>query len=403
MFEQDKNKMVLAACLCLFWLVSTAQASVAIKAEEIHTMAGDTISDGVILIEDGRIQEVGSADSISIPEGYRQHQAAVVTPGLIDARSVVGLAGIYNVPDDQDQLDTTDPIQPGLRALDAYNVDEALVKWLRGLGVTTLHTGPAPGALISGQTMIVRTSGDTVSDAAIREVAGVSMTLGSGVSHNFSSPGTRSKGVAMIRQAFEDARAYDRQDPDERSTDLGRQALVDVLNGDKPAFVHANTATDIITALRLAEEYGFELVLEGAADIQRVMQRVKEADVPVLLHPTMTRAGGESENAAFDTAAKLQEAGIPFAIQGGYEGYVPKARSILFEAAIAAANGLGQEAALAAITINPARILGLDDDLGSIEVGKRADLVLYDGDPFEYVSRVCKVFSGGELVSEECI
>ncbi|MCP1727786.1 imidazolonepropionase-like amidohydrolase [Natronospira proteinivora] len=390
-----------AACLLL--LAGKLQADIAIHGETVFPVSGDPIEDGVVLVADGRIQAIGPASEVEVPDGYERHEAAVVTPGLIDARSVVGLAGMYNVPADQDQLDTTAPIQAGLRALDAYNVDEGLVEWLRSLGVTTLHTGPAPGALVSGQTMLVRTSGNTVQDASIRDVAGVSMTLGAGIARHFESPGTRSKGVAMIRQAFEDARAYGRQDPDERSTDLGKQALLDALNGDLPVFIHANTATDIITALRLAEEFDLELVLEGAADVYRVLDRVKAADVPVLLHPTMTRAGGESRNAAFDTAARLQEAGIPFAIQGGYEAYVPKARSVLFEAAIAAANGLGRDNALAAITLGPARILDMDDERGSLETGKRADIVLFDGDPFEYASRVCKVFNGGELVSEECL
>ncbi len=381
----------------------TAQAGVAIKGETVHTLAGDSLSNGIVLIENGEITAVGREGEITIPDGYELHEAKVVTPGLIDARSVVGLAGMYNVPHDQDQLDTTAPVQPGLRALDAYNAREGLVEWLRNLGITTLHTGPAPGALVSGQTMIVHTTGKTVDEAAIREIAGVSFTLGAGVSRNFESPGTRSKGVHLIRQAFQDARAYGRQDEDERSTDLGKEGLLAVLNGDIPAFIHANTAVDIITALRLADEFDINIVLEGAADAYLVIDRIKAAGVPVLLHPTMTRTGGESENAAFDTASKLANAGIPFAIQGGYEGYVPKTRVVSFEAAIAAANGLGPERALAAITRQPAEILGLADRIGSLEVGKQADLALFDGDPFEYTSRTCKVFIKGELVSDECI
>ncbi|WP_406672230.1 amidohydrolase family protein [Natronospira sp.] len=397
------KRIAISALILIAGLAGTSlHAGIAIKAEQVHTVSGEVIPNGIVLVDGDRIQAVGTAEEIDIPADYAVHETAVVTPGLIDARSVVGLAGMYNVPDDQDQLDTSAPIQPGLRALDAYNPSEGLVEWLRSLGVTTLHTGPAPGALVSGQTMLVHTRGDTVDDAVIRPLAGVSFTLGAGVSRHFESPGTRSKSVAMIRQAFEDARAYSRQDPDERPSDLGNQALLKVLEGELPALVHANTAVDIMTALRLAEEFDLDLVLEGAADAYLVLDRIREAGVPVLLHPTMTRTGGESMNAAFDTAAKLQEAGIPFAIQGGYEAYVPKARVVLFEAAIAAANGLGVDHALAAITLNPARILGLDEDLGSIEVGKQADLVLFDGEPFEYVSRVCKVFIAGELVSEEC-
>lgn len=374
----------------------------AVRADRIHTVSGDVIEDGVILVSDDEIENVGPASEVSIPDGYTVHESTVVTPGLIDSRSVVGLSGIHNVPADQDQLETSAPIQAGLRALDAYNADEQLVAWLRDLGVTTIHTGPAPGALVSGQTMIAHTTGETVDEAMIRPLAAVSFTLGSGVSRNFESPGTRSKGVAMVRQALEDARAYQRNRGDNGSTDLGKEALVKVLEGEVPALIHANTAVDIMGALRLAREYELDLILEGAADAYLVLDEIREAGVPVLLHPTMTRPGGEAANAAFDTAAKLKEAGIPFAIQGGYEGYVPKARVVLFEAAVAAANGLDHGDALEAITLSPARILGLDDRLGSIEAGKQADLVLYDGDPFEYVSHVCKVFIAGEVVSDEC-
>ena len=124
--------------------------------------------------------------------------------------------------------------------------------------------------------------------------------------------------------------------------------------------------------------------------------------MPVILHPTMVRPAGETRNAAFDTAARLHEAGIPFAISGGYEGYVPRVRVVLFEAAVAAANGLPFDAALAAITRDAAKILGVDDRVGSLEPGKDADLVLFDGDPFESTTRVCAVVAGGAVVREGC-
>ena len=122
--------------------------------------------------------------------------------------------------------------------------------------------------------------------------------------------------------------------------------------------------------------------------------------MPVLLHPTMMRAFGETENASFETAALLRDAGIPFAIQSGYEAYVPKTRVILFEAGIAAGHGLGFEGALAAVTIEAARILGIADRVGSLEVGKDGDIALYDGDPFEYATRCVGTIIEGELVSD---
>lgn len=395
--------MIIGALTLAFVSLSAAAADLAIRADRIHTVSGDMIEDGVVLVSGDTIEAVGPASEVTIPDGYAIHEARVVTPGLIDARSVVGLAGLYNVPSDQDQLETSNPIQPGLRALDAYNAREELVGWLRSLGVTTIHTGPAPGALVSGQTMLAHTRGETVDEAMIRPLAAVSFTLGSGVSRNFESPGTRPKGMAMIRQAFEDARDYQRQrEEGNGATNLGKEALVQVLEGEIPAMIHANTTVDIMGALRLAQEYDLDLILSGAADAYLLIDEIREADVSVVLHPTMARPGGEMANAAFDTAARLEEAGIPYAIQAGYEGYVPKTRVVLFEAAVAAANGLDRGAALEAITLSPARILGLDDRLGSIEAGKQADLVLYDGDPFEYTSHVCQVLIAGEIVSETC-
>jgi imidazolonepropionase-like amidohydrolase len=184
--------------------------------------------------------------------------------------------------------------------------------------------------------------------------------------------------------------------------DLGMETMARVLDGDLPALITAHQHTEILSALRLAEEFGFNLVLDGAAEAYMVLDEIQASGVPVIVHPPMTRPGGEAANAAFTTAARLHEAGIPFAFQSGYEGYVPKTRVVLFEAAIATANGLDRTAALEALTIDAARILGLDDRVGSLEPGKQADLVLYEGDPFEYTTRVCHVIIDGAVASDTC-
>ncbi len=381
--------------------------NLAVIAEELRTMAGPAIAQGVVLIRDGRIERVGAAAELAIPEGYRRIETKVATPGLVDAHTVVGLAGIYNVDHDQDQLDKTSPIQPELRAVDAYNAREKLVEWVRTFGVTTIHTGHGPGALASGQTMLAKTVGDDVERAMIRSEAMVAMTLGPEVEGNFESPGTRAKGVAMLRAELVRAQEYavkrGGKDPEKRpARDLKLEALAKVLAGELPALITAQAAPEILTAIRLQKEFGFRLVLDGAAEAYLVLDEIRAARSPVVLHPTMARLGGSTRNAALDTAAKLADAGIPFAIQSGYEGYVPKTRVILFEAAVAAAHGLGAERALAAITIEAAKILGVADRVGSLEVGKDADLVLFDGDPFEYTSHVCGVIVDGDLVSESC-
>lgn len=371
---------------------------IAVKGETVYTMAGDPISNGVVLINNGKIERVGAG--LNIPSGYEVHEAAVVTPGMIDAHSVVGLAGHLNQEHDQDQLERSHAIQPHLRAIDAYNAREALVKYLLSLGITTVHTGHGPGALISGQTMLVKTNGETVEESLIDSTFALAFTLGSVVGRNYKTPGTRSKGVAMLRQQLIKAQDYleKRNDP-EKSADLKRDlkmdALADLLEGKIYALITAHTSSDIMSAIRLRDEFGFKMMLDGAAESYLLIDEIKEADVPVIVHPTMIRTFGDSKNASMETAAKLHEAGIPIAFQSGFEGYVPKTRVVLFEAAVAVANGLDRIAALEKLTIDAARLLGISDRVGSLERGKDADVVLFDGDPFEYTTHVTLVIVDG--------
>ncbi len=389
----------------VFLPLTHAAAQLAVQAEMLYTMAGAPLKNGVVLIKEGKIEAVGA--NLTIPNGYRTLKAKVVTPGLIDAHSVVGLAGILNYNHDQDQLELSEAIQPELRAEDAYNAEERLVKWIRDHGVTTVHTGHGPGALASGQTMIVKTDANTVTEAIVQTPAMVAFTLGTSVSQNYKKPGTRAKGAAMLREEFLKAQDYAKRmqakDPSKRpARDLRMEILNEVLTGKLPALFTVHRATDILTALRLQKEFGFKLVLDGAAEAYLVIDDIKKAGVPVIVHPPMMRTVGDGENASLETAAKLRQAGIKVALQSGYESYVPKTRVVLFEAAIAAANGLSFEEALRTITIDAAEILGIAKRVGSLEKGKDADLVLFDGDPFEYTSHVCTVIINGKIVKEPC-
>ena len=403
------NIQRLLFCTLFFSYLSfqSSLAQLAVKGDVIYTMAGAPIQNGVVLISGGKIERVGSATEISIPTHYKVITAKVVTPGLIDAHSVVGLSGIFNYNHDQDQLEKSDPIQPELRAVDAYNANESLVGFLRDFGITTLHTGHGTGALISGQTMIVKTHGSTVEQALVKPVSAVAFTLGATVQDNFQKPGTRSKGVAMLREKFIEAQDYARKmnskDPSKRPTrDLKLEVLADILDRKIPALVTANKAPDIMTALRLQKEFGFKMILDGVAEAYLVLDELKAANVPVILHPTMVRTYGDTRNASFETAAKLKQAGIKFALQSGYESYVPKTRLVLYEAALAVANGLSLEDGLRTITIDAAEILGISNRVGSLEKGKDADVVCFDGDLFEYTSHVCQVIINGILVKEHC-
>lgn len=416
-FSNVKNLQRLffrSLCLCAFALVfsAAAQAQLAVRGETVWTMTqNEPIKNGVVLVgADGKIEAVGPESRVKIPSGYRVINARVVTPGLIDAHTVIGLNGYLNQPHDQMALEQSSPMQPELRAIDAYNADEPLIGWVRSFGVTTIHTGHAPAALISGQTMIAKTVGKTAEAAALVPTAMIAVTLGqSALASQGRSPGTRAKQAAMLRAELLKAQEAVRKQSENKnaseqktsvSTDLRAEMMQRVIRREIPLLITAQRAQDISTALRLAREFNIRIILDGAAEAHLLLDEIKASGFPVILHPTMYRAGGELQNLSMETASKLKAAGIPFAIQSGYETYVPKTRVVLYEAAVAASNGLAFRDALASITIDAARILGLDDRIGSLAPGKDGDLALYDGDPFEYTTHCTGTVIGGRVVSD---
>jgi imidazolonepropionase-like amidohydrolase len=404
----------------------TAAEPVVVYGKKIVTATGKTILDGIVICVDGKIQAVGQTGEFKVPANAKVIRGEVVLPGLVDVRTCVGLSGILNFEHDSDQLESSSPLQPELRAIDAYNPREELVAYIRNYGVTTVHTGHAPGELISGQTMIVKTVGDTVESALMVDGRAIAVTLAeASTKSGKASPGTRGKQMAMVRSLLIEAREYSAKvvkkaaakepatgEPDKEGKEKSKadepmarnlklEVLSEVLSGKKALLITADRAQDIASAIRLAEEFKIPLWLDSASDAHLMIPQLKAAGVTVLLHPSMARASGEKENLSFQTASKLREAGIPFAIQGGFEPYVPKVRVVLFEAAIAAAHGLSFEDAVESITLSPAKILGIQDRVGSIAVGKDADLAIYDGDPFEYTTHCTGVVIDGVVVSSE--
>lgn len=408
-------KIITRFSLLVTWLIALGGAhaeNIAVMGATIYTMAGAPLKDGVILLRDGKITALGPKVSVKIPEGYRILQAAVVTPGLIDAHATVGLSGLLNQAQDQDMLEKSSAVQPELRALDAYNAKDPLVSWVRSYGVTTVNTGHAPASLISGQTMIVKTFGRTADEDVINPAAMTAVTLGRNGLTNAEggptaskSPGNRSKAVAMLRaeliKAQEYAKKREAKDESKRpARDLKTETLLRALTGVQPLLITANRQQDIISALRLAQEFNLKIVLDGCADAPMVLAQIKASGFPVIVHPTMQRSYEDMENLSVETAGKLHAAGIPIALQSSYEAYVPKTRVVLFEAAIAAAHGLSFEAALASITSGAAQLLGIADRTGSLVVGKDADLSLYDGDPFEYTNHCTGTIVGGIVFAD---
>ena len=400
--EKLKTRNVFLIGLFLFifhFSLATANGQIAVKGETVWTMAGEPISNGVVLVNNGKIEAIGPQSSVQIPANYKVISAKVVTPGLIDAHTVIGLNGYLNQPHDQMALEGSGPLQPELRAIDAYNSDEKLIEWVRQFGVTTIHTGHQPSALISGQTMIAKTTGKDVDEATLVPTAMIAVTLGEdSLAAQGKSPGTRAKEMSMLRAEL--IKAQENSKKTDAPKDLRSDIMVRVIKREIPLLITANKAQDIMTALRLAKEFNLKIVLDGAAEAQLLLNEIKASGFPVIVHPTMARANGDEMSLSMEDAAKLKAAGIPVALQSGYEGYVPKTRVVLFEAAMAAANGLSQRDALALVTINAAKILGLDARIGSLEKGKDADLAMYDGDPFEWTSHCTGTIINGQVVSD---
>jgi imidazolonepropionase-like amidohydrolase len=255
--------------------------------------------------------------------------------------------------------------------------------------------------------MIVKTLTGEVEQATVVPMAMIAATVGeAGLAPAGRAPGTVAKEIAMLRAELLKAQEYDRKQSSAKedqkgSRDLRAEALVRVLKGEIPLLVTVHRAHNIIAVLRLAKEFNIRVVLDGAAEAYLVTEQIKAAGTPVIIHPTMYRAAGETENLSMETAATLRKAGIPIALQSSFEAYVPKTRVVLFEAALAAANGLTFDEALSTITIDAARLLGISARVGSLEAGKDADLALYDGDPFEYITHCTGTIINGKVVSEE--
>jgi imidazolonepropionase-like amidohydrolase len=395
------GRMILAAFTLT--LHPLAAQTTVIQADRIMTStAQGTVGPGFIVVEEGKIISVTTRRPSGIPETAWILHADFVAPGFIDARTTLGLSGLHSADDDRDE--TSGPNQAHLRALDAFDLEDAMVGHaLRG-GVTTVQAGPGDANSIGGQAGIFKLYAETVSDAVVRFPSAVVFSLDESAKATYGQtnrfPTTRMANVGLIRQALLDADRYQAQaredDPPARS--LKKEALAMVMDGSLPALISAERADELNTALRLGEEFGFALNIVGGADAQLVLERLAGADVPILLGPAGDAAlRSEAGERMVERAARLEEEGIPFALVTGDDENASRLR-LLDLARAAVRGGLSPEEALEAITIAPARILGVDDSLGSIEEGKDADMVLFDGDPLEASTRVLAVFVNGKAV-----
>lgn len=377
-----------------------------VLAGRLHTVSQGAIRNGAVHVRDGKIVYAGPRKGFRIPKKVPVLTAAVVTPGLIDAHSQVPLSGQYNIPADQDADENSDPNQADVRTLDSFNPAEPLLRFLLTEGVTVIHASPGRANVIGGMTGVYRTYGQSADAMTIRFPHAMLFNLGEAPKRTYKGrkPGTRMGTASLIRGALSAANNYARKQaaatkgmPVDR--DLKQEALANVTNRKMRALFCAQRGDDILTALRLIREFKLDGQIALAADGYLVRDTLAKAGVPVIVHPTMQRAGSSVEtlNSYLGNAAALADSKITIAVASGVEGYVPKTRVVRHEAAIAAVYGLGIERALKSITLDAARILGIDKQYGSLETGKVADMVLFDGDPFEHKTHVTHVVVAGRV------
>jgi len=381
-----------------------AEGVLVVRADVLQPGGGPAVPEAVVVVRDGRIESLSGP----LPPGARELRAAVVTPGFIDAHTSAGLSGLRNVPAVLDQDERTDPDGSALRALDAFDPSDPLLRFLLEHGVTTVQTGPGPANPIGGQAGVFRTHGSVADEMVVRFPSAMVFNLGEVPKETYEESrghATRMGTAALIRTRLERARHHAKRAGSlfgrAPAPDPGLEALGRVASGELAAIFTARRADDILTALRLTREFSLRSAVAGATEGYLVRDALLAAGVPVFVGPVMERVSApETENASYENAALLAERGIPISIRSGFESYVPKNRVLLFEATVAVANGLPRADALRAISLSPAEALGIQDDYGSVAPGKVADLVLFDGDPFEYTSHVTAVIAGGVLVYE---
>jgi imidazolonepropionase-like amidohydrolase len=363
------------------------------------------IEDGVVIVSGGRIESVGARAQLAIPANAVVVDCAgkVIMPGLVDTHSHVG--GGWGA-------DESAPIQPGVRMLDAVNCRDAGFQRAQAGGVTTLNVMSGSGHLMSGQTIYLKNrDADTIEELAYRFpdgsiMGGMKMANGTNSQRATPFPGTRGKSAALVREQFVAAQEYRRKlqaagdDAEKKpSRDLAMEGLLEVLDKKRVVHHHTHRHDDIVTVLRLAQEFGFRVVLHHVSEAWRVVDEIAAAKAPCSLIVIDT-PGGKLEAMDFDarSAALLEQRGAPELVAFHTDDWITDSRLFLRSAGLAVRAGLSRETALAGLTINPARMIDLGDRVGSLERGKDADVIVLSGDPLSVYTRVEETWVAGVKV-----
>ncbi len=368
----------------------------------------EELKGATVLVEGKTVKAVGTDVDVPSDAQVIDVSGKYVIPGLIDAHCHTGLFpdGIGWQQSDGNEI--TDPITPHLRAIDAIHPEDMAFADLRSWGVTAINTGPGSANLVGGQTAVVKTRGRTVEEMLVKAPAGMKMALGENPKRVYGEqkklPSTRMGNAGLLREWLTKARNYlgKKKHAEEKGepleVDIRLEALSQVLTGKLPAHIHCHRADDIMTALRIADEFGIKnVVLIHATEGYKVADILAERGIPCVVGPILfSRTKYELRGMDPRNPVELSRAGVKVAIQTDQMSAV---KYILFDAALAVREGMDEGEALKAITLYPAEILGIDDRVGSIAPGKDADLVVLAAHPFDVArSRVELVLIEGEVV-----
>ncbi len=356
---------------------------------------------GSLVITQGRIAELGA--SVEHPPGHEviDAEGGWVLPGLVDAHVHLGVHEEGEGWAGADVNETTDPVTAAARALDAINPADIGFADARAAGITAVNVNPGSANPIGGLAVAIKTQGRIVDEMILRSPSGLKAALGENPKRIYGerkqTPNTR-LGVAMtIRKAFTEARQWQAKDPAERPADLVSEALAMVLKREIPWRQHCHRADDIATALRIADEFGYDLVLDHGTEAYKIADLIAERNIPVLYGPMIvSRSKVEVRDRSPKAPGILSRAGVRVSIITDHP--VVPIEFLIHQAALAVREGMDPTEALKAVTLNPAEVLGVSDRIGSLEPGKDADLALWSGDPLDTRNRVLRTWIDGEQV-----
>jgi imidazolonepropionase-like amidohydrolase len=382
--------------------------TIAITGGRIVPIEGEPIENGTVVLTDGTIAAVEGPE-FTVPPGTQTVDAAGkwVLPGFIDAHTHLGVHEEAEGWAGNDTNERTGPVMAHVRVIDAINPAEQGFRDALAGGVLAVNVNPGSSNPIGGQTAAIRCWGRTVDDMVLRQPAGLKSALGENPKRTYGerkeTPATRLGTAAVIRSAFVDAANYlakqddSSEQADAAARDLKLEALGRVLRKEIPWRQHCHRADDIATAMRIASEFGYKLVIDHGTEAYLIADKIAAAGIPVVIGPLLTsRSKVELRNRSLANPGRLAEAGVEISITTDHP--VVPIHFLIHQATLAVKEGLDPVTALRAVTIHPARVIGVDDRLGSLTVGKDADVVIWSGDPLDVMSRAEVAYSAGREI-----